>query len=38
MAARAACVALCRRLQQELGNSSINGSKSRTTRAGGLAL
>ncbi|XP_021004871.1 28S ribosomal protein S10, mitochondrial isoform X1 [Mus caroli] len=38
MAARVACVALCRRLQQELGNSSITGSQNRTTRAGGLAL
>ncbi|XP_052049401.1 28S ribosomal protein S10, mitochondrial isoform X1 [Apodemus sylvaticus] len=38
MAARAACVAMCRRLQQELGNSTINGSKSRTTRTGGLPL
>ncbi|XP_034377439.1 small ribosomal subunit protein uS10m isoform X1 [Arvicanthis niloticus] len=38
MAARAACVAMCRCLQQGLGNSSINGSKSSTTRTGGLPL
>ncbi|XP_057650266.1 28S ribosomal protein S10, mitochondrial isoform X2 [Chionomys nivalis] len=38
MAARAACVAMCRRLQQELGNLSVNGPKSSTAQAGGLLL
>ncbi|XP_049978830.1 small ribosomal subunit protein uS10m isoform X2 [Alexandromys fortis] len=38
MAARAACVALCRRLQQELGNLSVNGPKSSTAQTGGLLL
>lgn len=38
MAARAACVAMCRRLQQELGNLSVNGPKSSTARTGGLLL
>ncbi|KAL1765245.1 28S ribosomal protein S10, mitochondrial isoform X1 [Sigmodon hispidus] len=32
----AACVAVCRRLQQELGNLSVNGSKSRTAQTGSL--
>ncbi|KAL6078923.1 hypothetical protein STEG23_025493 [Scotinomys teguina] len=38
MAARAACVTLCRRLQQELGNLSVNGSKHSTAQTGGLLL
>ncbi|XP_051008804.1 28S ribosomal protein S10, mitochondrial isoform X2 [Acomys russatus] len=38
MAARAACVSLCRRLQQELGHLSINGSKSSTSKTGSLLL
>ncbi|XP_021495685.1 small ribosomal subunit protein uS10m [Meriones unguiculatus] len=38
MAARAACVAVCRRLQQELGNLSVNGSESTIAKAGGLLL
>ncbi|XP_036024397.1 28S ribosomal protein S10, mitochondrial isoform X2 [Onychomys torridus] len=38
MAARAASVAVCRRLQQELGNLSVNGSKCSTAQTGGLLL
>ncbi|XP_041512019.1 28S ribosomal protein S10, mitochondrial isoform X2 [Microtus oregoni] len=38
MAARAACMAMCRRLQQELGNLSVNGPKSSTAQTGGLLL
>ncbi|XP_038199761.1 28S ribosomal protein S10, mitochondrial isoform X2 [Arvicola amphibius] len=38
MAARAACVAMCRRLQQELGNLSVNGPQSSTAQTGGLLL
>nr|XP_048301321.1 28S ribosomal protein S10, mitochondrial isoform X2 [Myodes glareolus] len=38
MAARAACVAMCRRLQQELGTLSVSGPKSSTAQTGGLLL
>ncbi|XP_075837010.1 small ribosomal subunit protein uS10m isoform X2 [Microtus pennsylvanicus] len=38
MAARAACMAMCRRLQQERGNLSVNGPKSSTAQTGGLLL
>ncbi|CAH7213423.1 Mrps10 [Phodopus roborovskii] len=38
MAARAACAAVCRRLQQELGSLSVNGSKSSAAQTGGLLL
>ncbi|XP_052601491.1 28S ribosomal protein S10, mitochondrial isoform X2 [Peromyscus californicus insignis] len=38
MAARAACAAVCRRLQQELGNLSVNGSKRSSAQTGGLLL